>query len=302
MSSGAERTQVSLLPDGRLHLHDGPIDLILEADGSPVAVKAAYQEATQRFTSVLDELCTELPALRLPSRSTSRIFRSPVARRMEQSVARYADHMFITPMAAVAGSVADEILSCVRKAVDQGLTRLSVNNGGDIALWLAEGEAMNIALVNRPDQPSIFARTRIRSDDLIGGIATSGAPGRSFSLGIADAVTVLARTAAEADAAATVIANAVDCPDDPRVHRAAARTLQPDSDLGDLLVTRHVEPLDKTSIAAALSKGVVVAEDLLHRDLIAGAALHLQGETRVAAPHGLVLPSEPGSRMEYSHA
>lgn len=302
MSSGAERTQVSLLPDGRLHLHDGPIDLILEADGSPAAVKAAYQEATQRFTSVLDELCTELTALRLPSRSTSRIFQSPVARRMEQSATRYADHMFITPMAAVAGSVADEILSCVRKAVDQGLTRLSVNNGGDIALWLAEGEAMNIALVNRPDQPSIFARTRIRSDDLIGGIATSGAPGRSFSLGIADAVTVLARTAAEADAAATVIANAVDCPDDPRVHRAVARTLQPDSDLGDLLVTRHVEPLDKTSIAAALSKGVVVAEDLLHRDLIAGAALHLQGETRVAAPHGLVLPSEPGSRMEYSHA
>ena len=72
------------------------------------------------------------------------------------------------------------------------------------------------------------------------GVATSGRHGRSFSLGIADAVTVLARTASQADAAATIIANAVDLPGHPAVRRMPANELQPDSDLGARPVTRDV--------------------------------------------------------------
>ena len=64
------------------------------------------------------------------------------------------------------------------------------------------------------------------------GIATSGWRGRSFSLGIADAVTVLADRAAAADAAATIIANAVDLPGHPAIVRVPACELAPDSDLG----------------------------------------------------------------------
>ena len=65
------------------------------------------------------------------------------------------------------------------------------------------------------------------------GVATSGWRGRSFSLGIADAVTVLAATAAAADAAATIIANAVDLPGHPAIARRPASELEDDSDLGD---------------------------------------------------------------------
>ena len=110
--------------------------------------------------------------------------------------------------------------------------------GGDIAFWLGPGETTTLGLVDRPDRPSLFARASIAAGDGIGGVATSGAPGRSFSLGVADAVTILARDAAEADAAATVVANAVDPPGDPRIARAPARSLQPDSDLGEQLVTQ----------------------------------------------------------------
>ena len=48
--------------------------------------------------------------------------------------------------------------------------------------------------------PVINGTITLDSDMGLGGIATSGAHGRSFSLGVADSVTVLAKTAAMADA------------------------------------------------------------------------------------------------------
>jgi uncharacterized protein len=293
--NGAERAQVRMLPDGRrLHLQDGPIDLIVQAVGAPAAVAAAYRAAAARFRSVLDELCTELAELRRAATPAPRFFAGRVARRMEIAVARHAGDIFITPMAAVAGAVADEILAAIRSAVGEDLTRISVNNGGDIALWLAPGEATTVGLVSRPDRPALFARARLTAADCISGIATSGAPGRSFSLGVADAVTILASCAAEADAAATVVANAVDLPGDARVERRPARSLQADNDLGDRLVTRGVAPLDSDSIMIALDRGVTAAAKLIVQGVIAAAALHLQGVTRaVSRDARLVAPEAP---------
>src|SRR5262249_53325873 len=112
-------------------------------------------------------------------------------------------------------------------------------------------------------------------------IATSGRHGRSFSLGIADAVTVLAKTASQADAAATVIANAVDLPGHPAVVRCPANELQTDTDLGSRLVTRDVGNLAVSDIAEALAAGETVARRLLADGLIDGAALCLAGEMAV---------------------
>jgi hypothetical protein len=291
--NGAERAQIRIMPDGRrLHLQDGPIDLIVEAAGSPPAIAAAYRAATTRFRFVLDELCGELAGLRAPATPTPRSFRGLVAQRMEAAVAPHAQDAFITPMAAVAGAVADEILAAMRAAAGEDLARISVNNGGDIALWLAPDEATTVGLVSRPDRPALFARVRLVAADGIGGIATSGAPGRSFSLGIADAVTILAPCAAEADAAATVVANAVDLPGDARVERRPACSLQPDNDLGDRPVTRGVAPLDPNSIAVALDRGLAAAWSLIARGGIAAAALHLQGVTRVASRNARLMALE----------
>jgi ApbE superfamily uncharacterized protein (UPF0280 family) len=212
---------------------------------------------------------------------------------MQCAVAPFAAEGFITPMAAVAGSVAEEILSAMTGAAL--LDRAYVNNGGDIALHLAPGERLRIGMVDRPDRPALFGDLAITAEEGIAGIATSGRHGRSFSLGIADAVTILAHTAAQADAAATIVANAVDLPGHKAVHRMPARDLQPDSDLADRLVTIALDQLAAPDVALALDRGAAMAETLVEAGLIRAAALHLQGETRVVgAAHtmiGLAMPA-----------
>jgi ApbE superfamily uncharacterized protein (UPF0280 family) len=271
-----------MLADGRrLHLQDGPIDLIVEAWGSEANVGAAYDAAARRFTGLLDKLCEELPELRRSANPTDCTLQGKIARRMHAAVAPYAADHFITPMAAVAGAVAEEILGAMANAAR--LDRAYVNNGGDIALHLSRGEHFTVGLVDRPDHPGLMQTTIIETDDPARGIATSGRHGRSFSLGIADAVTVLARTAAQADAAATIIANAVDLPGHPAVLRCPAHDLQPESDLGARLVTREVGDLSFYEIEEALEAGADRARALLGQGLIEGAALRLHGETRIVA-------------------
>jgi uncharacterized protein len=281
--------QIRWLADGRrLHLLDGPIDLIVEAYGSETSVRAAYDAAVQRFTGLLDELCDELPLLRSAADPACCPLRGAVARRMHAAVAPFAAEHFITPMAAVAGAVAEEILGAMLGAAP--LKRAYVNNGGDIALHLTSGEHFAIGLIDRPDRHGLMRTAVVEAEDPTRGIATSGRHGRSFSLGIADAVTVLARTAAQADAAATIIANAVDLPGHPAIIRCPARDLQPDSDLGARLVTREVGELSGRDIAAALEAGAASARAVLAAGLIDGAALRLQGETVVVGTKAIGTP------------
>ncbi|WP_342710324.1 UPF0280 family protein [Bradyrhizobium sp. B124] len=287
---GSRLPQIALLPDGkRLHLQDGPIDLVIEAKGRDADVGAAYQAAAGRFTGLLDELCVELAELRSAAHPKHSALKGVVARRMHAAVAPFAADCFITPMAAVAGSVAEEILGAMLQAA--ALDRAYVNNGGDIALHLFDGEQFTVGLMDRPDRHGVMRTMSVDSDMPVRGIATSGRHGRSFSLGIADAVTVLARTASQADAAATVIANAVDLPNHPAVLRVPASELQPDSDLGSRLVTRDVGPLAEHEIELALEAGAARVRDLLTSGLIEGAALRLLGETRIVGATGNGTPA-----------
>jgi ApbE superfamily uncharacterized protein (UPF0280 family) len=271
-----------MLPDGcRLHLHDGPIDLVVEAKGLRENVSIAHEAAARRFVSILDELCAELSLVRSPVTRDSRRPDGTIARSMHAAVLPYSEMCFITPMAAVAGSVAEAVLQSM--IVAARLDRAYVNNGGDIAIHLSPGQSYRIGMVERPDRLSFFGSVEVSSDGVVRGIATSGWRGRSFSLGVADAVTVLAGSASAADAAATVIANAVDLPGHTGIIRVPAREISPDSDLGDLRVTRSVCPLAVPEIEAALDSGAGIASLLLEKGLIHSAALGLQGQTRVVA-------------------
>jgi ApbE superfamily uncharacterized protein (UPF0280 family) len=290
--------QIALLPDGkRLHLQDGPIDLILEAKGKETEICAAYDAAARRFTGLLDELCEELTELRKAADPARCSLKGVVARRMHAAVAPLAADDFITPMAAVAGSVAEEILGAMVNAAR--LERAYVNNGGDIALHLTSGEQFTVGLMDRPDRHGLMCTMVVDADDPVRGVATSGRHGRSFSLGIADAVTVFARTASQADAAATIIANAVDLPAHPAIVRCAANELQPDSDLGPRLVTRDVGELSDAEIEDALAAGARRARQLFAVGLIEGAALRLSGETLVAGTTGI---EPPGSQEIHKRA
>jgi hypothetical protein len=280
-----DRAQTRMLADGRrLHLHDGPIDLIVEVFGQAREVRAAYEAARARFVSVLDELCGEVSFLRTPCSAEAAWPRGAVARRMVAAVMPYASEYFITPMAAVAGAVAEEILAAMLSVAD--LSRAYVNDGGDIALHLSAGETFVVGMVERPDRPSLFGTTTLNASDGLHGVATSGWRGRSFSLGIADAVTVLADHAAAADAAATIIANAVDLPGHPAIVRVPACELAPDTDLGEMPVTQDVGQLALEDVNQALNSGAETARLLLRMGLIQSAALHLQGETQVVGTVG----------------
>ncbi|WP_192253637.1 UPF0280 family protein [Mesorhizobium silamurunense] len=289
--------QAHWLADGRrLHLNHGPIDLIVEVFGEVAECRAAYAQAVARFQTILTELVEELSELRRPASLKPRTFAGPTARRMEAAVVPLAES-FITPMAAVAGSVADEILSSLRAG--RRLDRAYVNNGGDSAIHLSEAQSMTLAIAGTGH--GLADRITIHAEDGVCGIATSGWRGRSFSLGIADAVTVLARTGAEADAAATLIANAVDLPGHPAIQRVPARDLAPDSDLGDRLVTQSVGALLPGEAARALDIGLAVAEDFRRRSLIAASALFLAGQTRISGSVALAAPNKHKAK-ETAHA
>jgi ApbE superfamily uncharacterized protein (UPF0280 family) len=267
---------VQWLAGERLHLSHGPIDVVLKAWGEPSSVATAYRAAERRFGTILPELVAELPRLRAEI-DPDKPPQSLVGQRMFRACLPFATR-FITPMAAVAGSVADELMAAMRAAVP--LDRAYVNDGGDIAVHCAPGQTLAIGIAgdfSAGPIPFLNGSIRIGAEDGIGGIATSGAQGRSFSLGIADCVTVLGTDAATADAAATMIANAVDI-EDAAIERRPASGLDPDSDLGDRLVTLRVGPLSPEARRAALASGLERAADYHRRGLIVAAALMLQGE------------------------
>jgi ApbE superfamily uncharacterized protein (UPF0280 family) len=292
------------LPGGRWHFAHGPIELVIGADiasGAPertlltaaalpmtrrapaaseATVQVAHERAWARFQSVLQELVAELPLLRQPVQPGPCPVHGPVARRMWHACAALPTD-FITPMAAVAGAVAQEIVAPYAQA---GLQRAYVNNGGDIALHLAPGAQWRVGMVAdiAKRRTALDGSFTLRASDPVRGVATSGWRGRSHSLGIADAVTVLAATAAQADAAATVIANAVN-PTEPDtrlgIERAPACSVKDDSDLGSRLVTVLVPALAAGAVTAALRRGAKVAQQLQHAGLIHAAVLACQGQT-----------------------
>jgi ApbE superfamily uncharacterized protein (UPF0280 family) len=269
-----------LLPDGaRLHLQHGPIDLIIGAEGDR---KTAFRAAWTRFRTILEELVTELPLLR---QEVGQMPQGPTAQRMTRACQPHAP-IFVTPMAAVAGSVAEEVLAAMTSATP--LRRAYVNNGGDIAFHLAKGERFRMAIAGLDG--TALGRVDVGHADAARGIATSGQGGRSLSFGIANAVTVLARSASEADVAATLIANAVDLPGHSAITRTPANTLQPDSDLGNRLVVTHVGKLTEAETAAALDRGEATARSICARGLALSCALFLNGQSRLTGlPQSLTL-------------
>ena len=273
------------LSQGRRHFQHGPIDVIAYAEGEPSSVAQAHEAAWQRFEQILSELVDELAELRKPVGGAATL-KGPIAQSMWQACKDClieADvGAFLTPMAAVAGSVAQDLSACYQTS---GIRRAWVNNGGDIALHLTEDTAVSIGLfadLARLDTQQL--KTGIQTDAVfevkygigISGVATSGWRGRSFSLGIADSVTVFAASASQADAAATMIANAVNL-SDARIVRQPASAIKDDSDLGQQLVTVSVPKLRQDEIYEALEAGLKKAHTLKQNGLICSSVLSCQG-------------------------
>ena len=272
------------MADNRLHLQHGPIDIIAHVDAPKEVRERLYSGAQKRFCTVLDELVAEMVLLKQPCSLSQPEPRGNIAKKMCFAVS--GSGIFVTPMAAVAGAVADEILEAMlfeAKNPDPCLAviqRMYVNNGGDIAFWLNAGESFSIGVVDNLGIPELNARVSLPYESPVRGIATSGWRGRSLSLGIADAVTVLAGSAATADVAATLIANEVNV-DYPGIIKRPASEVKDDSDLGMLPVTVDVPALPAAQISVALKRGAQTAGNFIRSGKIAAAYLSLQKQTLV---------------------
>ena len=250
--------------DNRLFLNHGPIDIVLEAFGKDKPL--AYEKAKDYFSTLLNDLVLDMDLLKkevVPHRN----FNNKISQSMQNATEKFYPE-FITPMAAVAGSVADNILNVLVK--DTKLEKAYVNNGGDVSFYLTENQTVKSSLASIPN---IIAE--IDYKDKSRGIATSGWRGRSFSLGIADSVTVLADNAAMADAAATMIANSLNIKNHPLIIKKPAEEIYEDSDLKNLMVTVEVGDLKQSEIEDALRNGNEVGKKYLENGLINSALIEL---------------------------
>ena len=199
---------------------------------------AAVERGWRRFETVLDELVAELPTLRRDGRRDRRLARTGRAANASRPAGRIRER-FITPMAAVAGAVADEMIAAMAQPESPRPTSTTAATSRCIS---APGERLRVGVVADPDRATrhghrLAARRRLRSRRRRCRCAAwrraAGADAAGAS-GIADSVTVLAASGAAADAAATMIANAVDVdqPGDPTPAARATSTTTPTSAIG----------------------------------------------------------------------
>nr|WP_314075671.1 UPF0280 family protein [uncultured Roseococcus sp.] len=281
---GWEPPRRSLLPDGRLHLQDGPIDLVIGLEGTRRAIMEAREAAWRALHGVLPALSLEMTALRAPLLGRQPDLRHPVARRMAEAAWPHRAQ-FVTPMVAMSGACAEHVMQAL--ATIEDLTLAHVSQGGDVALHLPASGTLRVGLEAGQGAAGAGRMAVIRGRDGVRGLATAGWRSGGFSLGIADAVTVLAERAPEAAAAASMIANAVDA-EHGAVIRRPAESLDPATDLGELPVTVAVGELPPEVVEAALASGLACAERLLARGLILGACLGLQGRVELAGLDGFL--------------
>jgi len=254
----------------------GPMEIGVQVAGEAETVQESCEVFPRIAQTLLEHVQTFQPLLRMKAKELTVKPRWPrVVRRMVQAVQAVSGST-LTPMAAVAGAISDELLLNLRETAGNGLVRIFVNNGGDMTLF-------------SPHEP---VRTGIRGASVSGhpmremivfpmgvpyGIATSGWRGRSFSQGIADAVVVVAPSSAVADAAATHVGNHVMDDTIREVKRCRASELDPMTDIPDLQVTVSCGRLTEGKKRKALKNGRDIAQLLMDQGVIWGVGIYLQG-------------------------
>ena len=255
----------SLIEDDKLFIENGPTNIIAEAFSSEkIEIYNLICEYSSKF---LKDLSLEIETLKKPTSQKNK-FVSDIANTMFESTQLFLPN-FITPMASVAGSISELLLLKVLEKFD--VNKIYINNGGDISLYITKNEKFNFSIGGETNFVVEYSDT-----DGFGGIATSGWKGRSFSMGVADSVTVIAEKASIADAAATIICNHIDLENSKKVKKTIANNLYEDTDLDNKLITVSVESLTEAEIKQALSKGKIISEHYISKNLIKSVIINLQ--------------------------
>ena len=272
MGQGYETVEV--LPNGTVFFDCGPMRMFIQVSEQGKALVELAKEGAKKAREVLEDLALFLPVIKKKAQELDVEGDYPeIVRRMIEAT-RMMEEPDLTPMAAVAGAASDAVADFV---ILRGGTKIIIDNGGDIALRLREGEVARVGI-----KTDIHARhpsyvISIHEAMGVGGVATSGLGGRSFTKGIASAATVLSRTASYSDAAATVIGNFTNV-EDLHIKRSLAEHIYPDTDIVGEWVTVEVGELPQEKIEEALKHGLSKAESICRKGLIKGAFVAVQKE------------------------
>ena len=266
------RTDIQWLDGGRILAECGPMRLVIEASVGRIPQKELCIRAAKEAFLLLERIARQR---RLLSRRYPRVpddLNDFLALKMIRSVLVVDQEL--TPMAAVAGTIADGVAAFLFR---RGMTRVIVNNGGDIAIRTGPGVSVNVGI--RPD----LTHSPIKDIVTLGdersswGVATSGLEGRSLTQGVASAVTIFAGSASLADAAATSVANASYVNDETVIQRRA-EDLDENTDIPGIAVTIQAGPFTEEKKDLALSGAMKRAEALLKKRLIYGAYIVVDGK------------------------
>jgi ApbE superfamily uncharacterized protein (UPF0280 family) len=259
---------ITLLDEETILAECGPMRLAIRAwqDSRPqvglcrqaAVLSFGYLEAVAGYRALLGRSADQIDSLP----------QNGLAKRLVQSVKAVGD-ADLTPMAAVAGTLADAVADWL---FGEGSTKVVVDNGGDIAIRLAAGETATVGIRPHLDCWDISHIAQLDDRSSSWGVTTSGLGGRSFTRGIASAVTVIAENASIADAASTAIANACFV-SDPSIRQIPAEQIDPITDLAGKTVTLGVGKLARSKRKVAQLRALRRAEDLVACGLIVGALI-----------------------------
>lgn len=249
----------------------GPMQMTIQAVFTGKQSNKQVQDAGRYAKELLTEIAGQKEiAKRAQQDLPSSVFGSEVLQRMISAVRQSTDKT-LTPMAAVAGTIADMTADYL---ADLGAIKVIVNNGGDIAIRLQEGQTARVGIAVSRNE-TVMPTVLITKESGIEGIATSGLGGRSFTKGIASAAVVAAKSAALADACATSIGNAVFT-EHPHIRLALAEELDPNTDIRGHYVVKEVGLLPPDIIQKALNNGRTHGVKLLADQVIFRAALFIE--------------------------
>ena len=273
----AIEAETHLLPGGRVMALSGPMRLVISAFLGQVPQPAEAKRAAVEAFGYLAGVASHRRGLSRPLEECGEMA-DPLAMEMIAAAGAIGDPT-LTPMAAVAGAIADAVADFL---FARGLTRVIVDNGGDVAIRLREGESARVGLRLAAAQPEWSHVLRLGSEEPRWGVCTSGLSGRSLTRGVASIATVVADRASRADAAATAVANA-SFVDHPAVERRLAEDIDPDSDIRGLPVTVRVGRLPEPLVDIAINQGLAKARALEAAGVIKGTLIAVQGRLGLTA-------------------
>ena len=274
---------MEVLAPGHVFFDYGPVSMVVSAMRGGAGDTDLCRSAFEVIDGCLKQMRPVLAVLRRYPESVDPDALCGLPAVMARAVIAAGDPL-LTPMAAVAGSVSDAVADHLAA---QGAEKAVANNGGDIAVRLADGQSLKLGVVYDLAAGTVSRTVCLTNRSGVGGVATSGLGGRSLTTGIASGVTVFSARCAEADALATLLADRSYL-DLPAVHTVLAGELDSDSDIADQQVVVGVDPLTEAEKELALGQVMKEAELQYGKGTLLACIATVQGRTAVFDP-GLIL-------------